>query len=383
MLIDLFSSDLVAGYKEIVTAREALQKKWRFDLLRAYTRQRERYEAQLAWQEANKERYQQQFLPVIGVVLLAVCGVGAWLTFRNLELACLGMFLMLGAGFGALLALTPVMKLSQTLPLPENPVTGTSGEEDESPLRQKLFPDLVPLWQRRMRLRVPDPGDVEQMAAESGRWGLIGELDLVRELERAASPETYILHSLHAFQAKANDDMDVVVIGPKGFWYFEVKHWNADFVWQDGAWQVWQFDQETRRPQTVPLREDPDAQWRRMRDEALAVLQATEGSAADLLKKAPVLGNIQGGIVFTHPGARVEIERSAPFRYGNIEQWIATYQAAPRLKGITPGRALQLLEVLLERHRSFHPNVPLHSMKGAVADVIAEAEAGIQQWIEG
>ena len=60
MLIDLFSSDLVAGYKEIVTAREALQKKWRFDLLRAYTRQRERYAAQIVQQEARRERYQQQ-----------------------------------------------------------------------------------------------------------------------------------------------------------------------------------------------------------------------------------------------------------------------------------------------------------------------------------
>jgi hypothetical protein len=376
MLIDLFSSDLVAGYKEIVTAREALQKKWRFDLLRAYTRQRERYAAQLAQQEARRERYQQQILPVIGFILLAVSGVGAWLTFRNLELACLGMFLMLGAGFGALLALAPVMKLSQTPPPPENPVTGTSGEEDESPLRQKLFPDLLPLWQRRMRLRVPDPGDVEQMAAESGRWGLVGELDLVRELERVASPETYILHSL---QPKTNDDMDVVVIGPKGFWYFEVRHWDADFVWQNGTWQVWQFDQETRRPQPVPLREDPDAQWRRVRDEALAVLQA---EAADLLKKAPVLGNIQGGIAFTHPGARVEIDRSAPFRYGNIEGWVANYQSAPRVKGITPGRALQLLETLLERHQSFHPGLPLHSMKDVIDDVIAEVEAGIQAWVD-
>ena len=97
MLIDLFSSDLVAGYKEIVVARQALVKKWRFDLLRAYTQKRERYNQQLAQTEARKERY-QGFLPFIGVLLAMVCGVGAWLTFRNIELACLGMSLMLGSG---------------------------------------------------------------------------------------------------------------------------------------------------------------------------------------------------------------------------------------------------------------------------------------------
>src|SRR5512145_1111985 len=125
MLIDLFSSDLVAGYKEIVLARQALVEKWRFDLLRAYTQKRERFARQLAQAEARKERY-QGFLPFIGIALALVCSVGAWLTFRNIDLACLGMFLMLGSGFGALLALAPTLGLSRTPPPPENPVTRSS-----------------------------------------------------------------------------------------------------------------------------------------------------------------------------------------------------------------------------------------------------------------
>ena len=129
----------------------------------------------------------------------------------------------------------------------------------------------------------------------------------------------------------------------------------------------------------MPLREYPDAQWRRMRDETLANLKA---SAGKLMKKAPVIENIQGGIVFSNPTARLEIDRSAPFRYGTVEQWIATYQAAPRLKGMTSGRTLQLLETLLKRHQSFYPDAPLRSMKDAIGNVIAEVERGIQGWID-
>ena len=375
MLIDPFCTDLVAGYKELQNARQALQKKWRFELLRAYTRKWDAYTRQLARQERRKERYQAS-LPFIGVALLLICGVGAWMTLRRAELACLGMVLMLGTGFGALLTLVPWMVLSQTPPPPENPVTRTSEEESESPLVQQLFPSLLPLWEREMAVRIPTAQEAERMAAEAEKWGLIGEFELIRELERVASPDTYILHSL---KPKRGDDMDVVVLGPKGFWYFEVKHWNAHFVWQEGTWQIWQFDYETQSPQPVALKETPDAQWKRMRDEALANIKVGEG---DLLKKAPVLEKIQGGIVFSHPNATLEIDRSAPFRYGTLEQWVAAYQAAPRLRDMTPERTLQLLEILLKRHQSFFPDAQLHSMKDAVAHVIADVEQGIQGWID-
>jgi Nuclease-related domain len=375
MLIDLFCSDLIAGYKEIKSARQALIKKWRIELLRAYTKQWDSHTAQLAAQEARKARY-LRLLPFIGAALFVVCSIGGWLTLRSVDMACFGMLLTLGSGFGALIGMGVWMGFSQTPTPPENPVSWTSNDEDESPLRQRLFPKLVPLWRREMAIPIPSVQEVDRLAAETGQWGLIGEFDLIRELERVISPETYILHSL---KPKSGDDMDVVVIGPKGFWYFEVKHWNADFVWQDGAWQVWQYDHTTQDFQPVPMQEYPDAQWARMRDEALINLRA---SAGELLKKLPVLGNIQGGLVFSNPHANLEIDRSAPFRYGTIEQWITLYQAAPRLRDMSPGRTLQLLELLLKRHQAFYPNAELHSMKDAVATVIAEVEQGIQAWID-
>jgi hypothetical protein len=375
MLIDLFCSDLIAGYKEIKSARQALIKKWRIELLRAYTKLWDRYTAQLAAQEARKARY-QRLLPFLGAALFVVCSIGGWLTLRSVDMACFGMLLTLGSGFGALIGMGVWMGFSQTPTPPENPVSWTSNDEDESPLRQRLFPKLLPLWRREMAIPIPSVQEVDRLAEETGKWGLIGEFDLIRDLERVVSPETYILHSL---KPKSGDDMDVVVIGPKGFWYFEVKHWNADFIWQDGQWQVWQFDHTTQDFQPVAMQEYPDAQWARMRDEALINLRT---SAGDLLKKLTVMGEVRGGIVFSNPHANIDIDRSAPFRYGTIEQWIALYQAAPRLRDMSPGRTLQLLELLLKRHQAFYPNAQLHSMKDAVVTVIAEVEQGIQAWID-
>ena len=374
MLIDLFTSDLVAGYKEIETARQALLEKWRFELLRGYTAKWDRHMQELARQERRKKRY-QQFLPFIGVILLFFCSMGAWLTLESTDLACLGMLLTLGTGFGVLIALGIWMGFSQTAPPPENPVSRTSNDEDESPLRQRLFPELLPLWQRELAVGIPTDLEVDRLAEETGKWGLIGEFDLIRALEPIASPDTYFLHNV---QLRPEDDLDVVVIGPKGIWYFEVKHWNADFVWQNGAWQILQFDQGTHNFEPVPLREYPDQQWARMRDEALASLNA----GGTLLKNLPVLANIQGGIVFSNVHARIEIDRLAPFRYGTIEQWVAAYQSAPRLRDMSPDRAIYLVELLLKRHQSLYPNVELRSTRDVIAKVLAEVEVGLQEWVE-
>ena len=376
MLIDLFCSDLLAGYRQIRTARQELMKKWRMELLRAYARKWERHAERVARQEARKTQFQSA-LPYLGAALLLPLGLGAWFVQRGGEQTCLGMFLMLGTGFGVLMGLGGWLKLTTPPEPPENPVSHTKEDED-TPLRQKLFPDLVPLWRREMALIVPTEEEAHLMAEQSGRWGLIGEFDLVRQLERVVSETTYILQGL---QPRTGDDMDVVVIGPKGLWYFEVKHWNARFAWSNGVWEIWHYNHETGDyDQRADLRETPDAQWRRMRDEALANLRAATG---DLLVRRPALGNIRGGIVFSNEHAGVEIQRNAPFAYGSVDQWVATYKSAPRLKEMTPGRTLRLLEVLLKRHQSFYPNAEVHSMKDSVQSVIEYAEEGIREWMDG
>ena len=206
---------------------------------------------------------------------------------------------------------------------------------------------------------------------------MVGEFDLVRQLEAVVSESTYLLHRL---QPRTGDDMDVVLMGPKGLWYFEVNHWNAHFVWRNGVWEISQFDHDTGAYDLrADVRETPDAQWRRLRDEMLANLRAATG---DLLTRRPVLGNIKGGIVFSNENAIVKIQKTAPFAYGTVEQWVTAYRAAPRLKEMTRGRVLRLLEVLLKRHQSFHPDAELHSMKDSVTNVIEYAEEGIRAWIE-
>jgi hypothetical protein len=375
LLIDLFCSDLLAGYRQVRNARQELMKKWRLEMLRAYARKRERHAQRVAQQERRRDQFQKA-LPFLGAALLLPVGLGAWFVLSGGEQTCLGMFLMLGTGFGVLMGLGAWWRLATPPEPPENPVSHTKEEED-SPLRRQLFPDLVPLWRREMALIIPTEEEVQLMAEQTGRWSLIGEFDLIRQLERIVSENTYILQGL---QPRTGDEMDVVVIGPKGLWFFEIQHGNANFTWRNGVWEIWHYDHETGgydRP--ADLREYPDAQWRRLRDEALANLRAATG---DLLTRRPALANIPGGIAFTNEHALVEIGRTAPFGYGSIEQWISAYRAAPRLKQMTQGRVLQLLEVLLKRHQSFYPNVEVHSMKDGVSRVIEYAEEGIRAWME-
>jgi hypothetical protein len=375
LLIDLFIADLLAGYRQVRNARQELMKKWRLEMLRAYSRKWERHAQRLAQQERRREQFQKA-LPFLGAALLLPVGLGAWFVLSGGEQTCLGMFLMLGTGFGVLMGLGGWMRLTTPPEPPENPVSHTKEEED-SPLRQQLFPDLVPLWRREMALIVPTEEEAQRMAEQTGRWGLIGEFDFIRQLERIVSENTYILQGL---QPRTGDEMDVMVIGPKGLWYFEVSHWNAHFSWRNGVWEIWHYDPETggyHRPADV--RESPDAEWRRLRDEALANLRAATG---DLLTKRPSLANIRGGIVFTNEHALVEIGRTAPFAYGNIDQWISTYRAAPRLKEMSQARVLQLLDVLLKRHQSFYPEAAVHSMKDSVTRVMEYAEEGIRAWME-
>jgi hypothetical protein len=77
LLIDLFCADLLAGYKQIRNARQALQTKWRLELLRAYARKWDHHAGRLAQQAARKNQYQRA-LPYLGAALVLPCSLGAW-----------------------------------------------------------------------------------------------------------------------------------------------------------------------------------------------------------------------------------------------------------------------------------------------------------------
>jgi hypothetical protein len=372
MLIDPFRSDLLAGYKRIRFARLWLLGKWRFKLLQAYSKRWEQFAQAAARQEVRKSRY-KKYLPWVGIGLLILCAGGYWLTLASF---CFGSVLILASVLAGSTAMVTWVVFSRKPKAPENPVAQNTKNKSTSPLKQKLFPDLVPIWRQGMAARIPSVGEVDEMANETGIWGLIGEFDLVRELAMIVSPNTFILHRLNQIPG---DDLDVVVIGPKGFWYFEVKHHNAHFEWQNGTWNIWRLDHKTRTHVRVNMSQDPDAQWSRMRKDALKTLEL---HGRDLSAKAPRVADIKGGLVFSNANAALNIQEPAPFDWGTIPAWMQKYREAPRLREMTPRVILQLVELLTKRHQELNPNSRVYSMETHVTKVLKDVEGKIQAWID-
>jgi hypothetical protein len=306
-------------------------------------------------------------MPLILLGLAAILFSGLWLTNSWISLLCL-FFPPVIAGAMAALGYWQVFPGKPTPP--EQPLEQAKGKGYTSTIKTKLFPNVVPAWWKGLAANhIPYHEEAEQMAAQTGKWGLIGEFLFIRELERFIGSDTLILHSV---MPKRKDDLDVVVIGPKGIWYFEIKYINADFEWCDGTWRIWQKNQGVRAMEPSPMFEYPDAQWERMRKEALAVLDA---------KSAMVL-EIKGGIVFAHPDATYHIQGPASFRCGILPEWIKAYVEAPVLSGMTPEAILHFTETLLKRHQQLNPGMELFSMYYYISDVIGNADKKIRKWIE-
>ncbi len=374
MFIDLFRSDLVAGYRKIKNYHQPLLSKWRFKLLRAFAQKWEVYSRQQAEYETRQRRL-KQFLRWMAVILLLSGIIFCLLTFLT-PFGWLGFLLWGGAGLVTLGALAVWVAFSLFKPkLPENPLAQSAKKGYTSPLKQALFPDLVPNWRVGLKAPLPSEAQVARLAKQTEKWGLIGEFDLVRGLAGAASANTLILHGL---MPKPKDDLDVVLIGPKGIWYFEVKFEKAEFHWQNGTWQIWKIDYETRQRVKVTWPEYPDAQWYRMRAEVLKNLKA---NAQALLAKTPNAGKINGGIVFAHPRVVLNIQKSPPFVYGNLGGWMTKYRSAPNLPGMTPEVILGLAEILLAKHQSLNPTLRVTSMRAYAEAVIREAEQKLENWV--
>ena len=371
MFIDLFLSGLVAGYQQIRGARRTLLDKWRFLLLHAYSQKRDRHQKLLDQVEARRVAW-RRVLPWAVIGVAALCVWGFWTVFSDL---CLGSVLLAIPFLGSALFGAGWFLSTRDPDPPEHPLGQDTYAKYTSPLKQILFPELLPLWRQRFAVHIPFPEEVDRLTRANQEWGLIGEFDVVRQFARIVPLDTFILHRL---QQNHGDDLDVVLIGPKGIWYFEVKHYNATFDWRNGKWSVWQTDRKTGATIQVKMSQDPDAQWTRMRADLLKTLTLR---GRDWLAKHPRVAEVQGGIVFSNENVTVNIQPNAPFAWGNIAAWVENYHNAPRLSEMTPEVIYWLTETVLKRHQELNPEHKVHSMTAHAAKVIRDVETKIQTWI--
>jgi hypothetical protein len=374
MFINLFHSDLVAGYRKVKNYRHALLSKWRPKLLRAYAQKWQLYaqkrEAHLA-REKNLQRLLRWLAPVLLLLGVSSCLLTST-SFAQLAGLLFGGVLLTTL---AVLGIWGIEVVSRPKP-PQNPLAQSAKNAFVAPLKKELFPDLVFNWRLGLKIPIPTEMQVKAQAEQTEKWGLIGEFILIRKLAEAVSPNTVILHSV---MPKPRDDMDVIVIGPKGLWYFEVKYENAEFSWHNGEWQVWKFDHQAKKPVRSFWKEYPDAQWYRMRTEALENLKTR---APALAAKYPNAIKINGGIVFAHPEVTFDIDKSPPFLYGNPGGMVTKYQSAPNLPEMTPEMILYLTEILLAKHQALNPGRPVNSMNVYAETVIRRAEQKLENWVK-
>jgi len=361
ILLDNRLTDLIRGYDRVREADLRLRSKWRHRLLVTYARRREAY-------DSARVRYRQQmsgFTPkaVIGLIAASlVCLLGLFLEGTSV---CLGFLLMVGGAVSAgLLAIIWLWRAVISAPKrPRHPLHGS--------LKDRLFPRLLPLWRRKLRGRLP---------AHKPYAGASGEYNFVRQLQRLADDASYVIYRL---QQRPGDDVDVTVVGPKGVWVFEVKYWSGRIGYRNGRWahvKSYYKPGGFRVTESKEIEQPPDRQWRRMADDVAETLRRR---APRLVAVLPVVAEIKGGLVFTHPKAAYDIARGCPCAWGDIAGWTRCLKSAPVLPDLHERLILRILDVLLARHRKVSGSGVAISMDTYATELVQETEARLLEWCEG
>jgi hypothetical protein len=368
ILIDNSLIDLVRGYERIVRAEAELAQRWREPLLAAYARRREAYEDELA--ELRRRRadllarsrqglWLSSILVILGLLVFPAAFLISQLGDLRGPLLCFGPLLIVAglAGWGAVGAL---LLWQRNRPLPPPPV---------HPLKADLVGPLLPSWREGLRGRLP---------AEKAYEGATGEYHFIARLQ-AIDQRSYLVYRL---QQQPNNDVDVAIVGPLGVWVFEVKYLKGVIRWRDG---VWTHEKTYRGAGGAPVTENKetgeayDQQWRRMRDD---VAETILRRAPDLVARLPQAARVRGGLVFTHPNSTYDIPPGCPFNWGLIPFWLETLRKMPEVPGMDERAVMEVLEVLLARHRRVSRTPAGRSMASYAARVIDQAEMRLKAWAE-
>ncbi|HNB50757.1 MAG TPA: NERD domain-containing protein [Anaerolineales bacterium] len=354
-----------AGYDMLRAAEHRLPSQWRDPLLRVYARARTVHDQQ-------EKRHQQRlkgwkFAFWLGSPLLFVfCGASLYFLAHDFEKGLLfGGLALCGI---ILLTLTSFFfrRTKKAPPLP-HPL--------QEPLREELFPPLLPDWYRYLQPPAEKPTEADLL----NDYGLEGEIRFVQMLEQMVGAEGLVFHRVQQIHG---DDLDVILICPRGLWYFEVKYWSGEVKWQNGQWARRQDYYEaggrlvTKRPAVT---QPPNEQWSRMAQELKTTL---EKRGIKLLRHCPPFEHIRGGLVFNYPTAQLQIAQSAPFRWGNEAQWRKILLSAPQHPDITSRNMLSLADVILERHQMLNPGLPLVSMENYAQNLLQTNEHSLEYWIK-
>lgn len=364
ILLERSIIEITAGYDQISRAQTELLSRWRAPLLAAYARRMQAYQQALAAHQRAAKRFWAasltgMILTTLAILLGAVaCPLQLQIEERfNWWLICLSPITLI-VGVVSIIVLTQRWRDRKSEPAPTPP---------PHPLREELFPPLLPQWRAELRGFLPEP-----MPDEGAR----GEYAFVDTLEKVRS-QSYILHRT---QQRAGEDIDVIVVGPRGVWVFEVKHWSGKVIYRDGKWShLKSYFEPGGEPVTreKEIGQPPDQQWKRT---AADVAETLQQRLLPLVEQIPALAEVKGGLVFSYDNAERQIA-DLPVSWGTIGFWEQHYRKSPLIPGMEERQVYQVLDALLARHRQINQGANTRSMKAAAERLTAQAEKALQDWI--
>lgn len=378
-LIDKNVSDLVSGYDALLKAENEIRSKWRLQLLAAYTRRMEVFER---GNEPAKSAHVLVWISLLFGLILFLIGGGIscrwivqteenflWYCCVGPLLSLLGLLMMGAAGFSRRNKSTPKPKRVPLHPL-------RSGNQ-----LRGIYPNIKDSWLEslngELENEIPDYPDYRDPSEKD--HGAEGARIFIQQLRDVFDERYYVI--AHAMQ-RPKEDVDVILIGPKGIWVFEIKHWSGKIFWDDQGWRREQTYfgrggvEITKQPE---IGEPPDEQWTRAAAEVSLTLQRR---APDILERYPALEKVHGGIVFTKKDAVFKFQPGRPTFWGPLNFWIKTlHDLEPKVE-LDRRCTLQLIEALLTRHHELVSTVEQRSMVTYTQGVIQDTDEKLLAWVK-
>jgi len=367
LLTDKNLTKITDGYKSVRAAENELQSRWRAPLLTAYAKRRSIYEIELGEFKQRKAVFTRRIrwgflmaslLLVLGLLVLPGLVLIVELGDIRGPLFCFAPLLILGGltGWGIIIVLWIWQRDDKEPNPPKNP------------LKSGVIYPLYPLWREGLRGELPG---IKPHAGATGEYHFITRLLSLEE-------NFFILYSI---QQRYGEDIDVTLVGPIGIWVFEVKYLKGLVRWKEGEWtQIQSNSRLNPRSKTKIIKPDQefDVQWKRAAGD---VSETIRRRAPKLVSRLPKVTVIRGGIVFSHPQGRYEIQPGCPFNWGIIPFWMDKLRTVPILPGMDDHAIMQVFDALLLRHRQIVPMDKVHSMKSYADKIVVDAEDYLGNWV--
>ncbi len=174
-------------------------------------------------------------------------------------------------------------------------------------------------------------------------------------------------------------DIDLLVISPEGLWVFEIKYWKGKIIYDSGKWsQVIETLSDRNnvinqaRSNDFPL----EQQWQ---SEVTGLIDLLSNN---LKVEKEVLGKqVRGGLVFNHPQAFLEIDKSCPVKWGASDFWMEELRKADRIPEWTTEKSMQILDILTNHYAEMENIQARKSVIGLAEEFFRDIEATLQERI--